>query len=319
MRIVFMGTPEFAVPSLRALHEAWEVVLVVTNPDRPRGRGRRLQPSPVKEYAREAGLEVFQPKSLRRPEVADRLRSLNPDAIVVAAYGKILPPEILAIPRLGCINVHASLLPKYRGAAPIQWAIIRGEEETGITIMLMDEGLDTGPILAAAREPIRPEDTAASLSERLAELGARLLVETLPRFASGEIQPEPQPVEGASRAPMLRKEDGWVDFGLPARDVANHVRGTDPWPGAYCLLDGDRLKLFGARPVPGSGAPGTVLGMENRALLVACGEGAVAISELQLPGRKRMAAAALCAGRPIPPGTVLVGRAGNGRTHGQEA
>ncbi len=318
MRIAFMGTPEFAVPSLQALHETWEVALVVTNPDRPKGRGRRLQASPVKQYAEQEGLEVFQPRSLKKPEVMERLGRVEPDVIVVAAYGKILPPRILALPRLGCVNVHASLLPKYRGAAPIQWAIIRGEQETGVTIMLMDEGLDTGPILATASEAILPEDTAGSLSERLAKLGARLLVETLPRYASGEIQPRPQPAQGATRAPMLRKEDGWVDFGQPAQAVANRIRGTDPWPGAYCLLAGERLKLFGARPTSGSAAPGTVLGLENRALVVACGQDAVAISELQLPGRRRMSAEALCAGRPMPSGTVLGGRPSDEEPHAEK-
>lgn len=305
MRTIFMGTPEFAVPTLRALHRGTDLVLVVSNPDRPSGRGRKLKPTEVKRAAQDLGLPLFQPTSLRRPEVQERLAVLEPDAIVVAAYGKILPPAVLGIPKLGCINVHASLLPAYRGAAPINWAIMNGERETGVTIMLMDEGLDTGPILRKSAIPILDEDTAQTLSDKLADLGANLLVETLQDLAAGAAKPVPQPSEGVSHAPMLSKADGLVDFHRPARRVFDHIRGTDPWPGAFTFLGDRRLKLFDPRLTKGSGRPGEVLGLENDALVVACARDAVALGQLQLPGKKRMTAGDLLKGRPIDPGTVL--------------
>ncbi len=305
MRTIFMGTPEFAVPTLEALHRATDLLLVVSNPDRPSGRGRKLRPTPVKQAAERLDLPVFQPKSLRPAAVRDRLADLEVDAIVVTAYGKILPPEILAIAKLGCVNVHASLLPAYRGAAPINWAIMNGEKETGITIMLMDEGLDTGPILRQKSLPIMEDDTAQSLSDKLAGMGAGLLVETLDDMARGLVEPVPQPEQGASYAPMLTKAHGLIDFGRPARRVFDHIRGTDPWPGAFTFLDDQRLKLFAPRLTKGRGEPGEVLGLEDEALVVACRDEAVALGRLQLPGKKQMSAAALLQGRPIPPGTIL--------------
>ncbi len=305
MRTIFMGTPDFAVPTLQSLVASTDVVLVVSNPDRPSGRGRKLRPTPVKQAAQQAGIPVYQPKGLRRAEVADKLVALAPDAIVVAAYGKLLPPKVLEIPRLGCINVHASLLPAYRGAAPINWAIMNGEKQSGVTIMLMEEGLDTGPILAQRTVPITLEDTAQTLSDKLAMLGADLLVETITAFDQGRVTPRPQPTEGASYAPMLTKTQGRISFDKPARKVFDHIRGTDPWPGAFSFLGDERLKLFRPKMTSGTGRPGEVLGLENEALVVACSKDAVAIGQLQLPGKKRMEAAALIKGRPIPPGTIL--------------
>ena len=308
LRTVFMGSPEFAVPTLRALHASEDVVAVVTQPDKPKGRGRVLTPPPVKEVALSLGLTVLQPERIsgeRGAEARAALLALAPEVIVVAAYGKILPKAVLDIPPLGCINVHASLLPKYRGAAPIQWAIIQGEAETGITIMQMDEGLDTGPMLAKARVPIHPEDTAGTLEGRLAPLGASLLLEVLGKLKQGIVQAEPQDHSQATLAPRLSKDQGLVDFTMPALKVRDLVRGVDPWPGAFTFLGGERLMLFAPRLVAGHGAAGEVLGADRDGLIVACGEGAVAFGELQFPGKKRLPAKAFLAGRPIPHGTRL--------------
>jgi len=305
LRVLFMGSPDFAVPSLRALAGRHEVVAVVTQPDRPQGRGRRLAPPAVKLAAQALGLPVLQPEKLRKREVRQELADLGAEMFVVAAYGKILSKKMLAVPPMGCVNVHASLLPRLRGAAPIQWAVIRGEAESGITIMQMDEGMDTGPMLLQRAIPLTPDETAGSLHDRLAPLGAELLVEAVDGILDGSVTPTPQPEQG-TLAPMLAKDDGQVDFSRAAREVDSHVRGMDPWPGAYAGLDGDRIKLFRSRAEPGSGgAPGEVLGADDRGLLVACGDGAVRIGELQLPGKRRMTAAALLAGRPIPAGARL--------------
>jgi methionyl-tRNA formyltransferase len=303
-----MGSPEFAVPTLEALLRTQDVVAVVTQPDKPTGRGQALQPPPVKEAALRAGVAVLQPERLggdRGAAARAELAALAPELIVVAAYGKILPRAVLDIPPRGCINVHGSLLPRYRGAAPIQWAVIRGERETGITIMRMDEGMDTGDMLLKRSVPITDEDTAGTLEAKLAPLGAELLVEALQRLEEGTLAGEPQDPALATLAPRLTKDHGRVDFTRPAREVRDLVRGVDPWPGAFTLLRGERLALFAPRLVSGGGAPGTVLGADRDGLLVACGEGAVGLRELQLPGRKRLPAAAFLAGRPLPPGTVL--------------
>jgi methionyl-tRNA formyltransferase len=302
--IVFMGTPDFAVPSLEALVDRHNVEAVVTNPDRRKGRGRRKVAPPVKQVSEEAGLRVLQPDKVNVASFVEEIREMEPDVIVVVAYGHILRERLLTLPPMGCVNVHASLLPAYRGAAPIQWAIMKGERRTGVTIMQMDRGMDTGPILAQRDEPIRPDDTAASLSERLARLGASTLVEALEGLEQGVVQPKPQPPEG-TKAPMLKKSDGRVDWNRPAGEVKDLVRGTDPWPGAFTELEGERLRLFGASLAEGSGSPGEVLGLEGDSLVVACGRGAVSIDELQLPGRKRMSARALTAGRALPPSTIL--------------
>jgi methionyl-tRNA formyltransferase len=305
LRIVFFGSPEFAVPSLEALAGEHEIAAVVTQPDRPAGRGAKLQTPPVKTLAQEKGLAVLQPSKLRDGELAKQLARLEADLFVVVAYGRILPPDLLAVPRLGPWNVHASLLPKLRGAAPIQWAIIRGETGTGVSIMRMEEGLDTGPVAAQAREPIAPNDTAGTLSGRLAKLGARLLVEVLPEIARASIALREQDHSAATLAPMLSKGDGRLDFRQSAVAVSARARGVDPWPGATATVHAEVAKLFGPTVVAASGTPGEFLGLVPQGLAVACGDGAVAFAEVQLPGGKRMPAKALLAGHPIQPGTVL--------------
>jgi methionyl-tRNA formyltransferase len=280
-------------------------VAVVSQPDRPAGRGAKVQAPAVKQLAMELGLRVLQPLKLRDGVVAAELRRLGPDLFVVVAYGRILPPDLLAVPRLGPWNVHASLLPKYRGAAPIQWAVIRGENESGVTIMRMEEGLDTGPVAAFAQAPIGRDDTAGSLAARLAPLGARLLLETLPRIAGGTVALREQDHGAATLAPMLSKADGQLDLTLPAELVSARARGVDPWPGAFVMLHGQPAKVFSPSLVSGAGRPGEVLGLVAQGLAIACGEAAIAFAEIQLPGRKRMAARALLAGHPIPPGTML--------------
>lgn len=304
-RVVFMGTPEFALPALQTLLDTEHVVAVVTNPDRPSGRGKRVHPSPIKSLALEAGVPILTPRRLKPESVHEELKRARADLFVVAAYGRILPIEILNIPPSGCINVHASLLPAYRGAAPIQWAIINGETRTGITIMQMDEGMDTGPILLQEEMEIRREDTAGSLSTRLAELGGRVLKEALARLKRGELDKRPQPEGQASSAPMLKKSQGRIRWDWPAERVFNFIRGTDPWPGAHTILNEQPMKVFRPAMRPEAGHAGRVLGITEDALVVTCAKGAVALGELQLPGRKRMTARALCAGTPIPPGTVL--------------
>ncbi len=315
LRVAFFGSPDFAVPALEALLGAPDVAVVraLCQPDKPAGRGRKLQAPPVKEAALRAGVPVEQPPSLRKPPYAESLRPLGLDLAVVVAYGKILPPDLLAVPRFGCWNLHGSLLPKYRGAAPIQWAIVEGERETGVTLMQMDAGLDTGPMLLARSVAIAEDDTSGTLHEKLAPVGAALLLEGIARLREGRLVPVPQDDARATLAPMLDKEAGRIDWSQPARRVRDRIRGVDPWPGAYTTLDGEPLKLW--RPSlaegPSGAAPGTVLGLREGALLVACGEGAVRIAEGQLPGRKRLPLPALVAGRPIPPGTALGAIAGN--------
>jgi methionyl-tRNA formyltransferase len=305
LRVVFMGSPEFAVPCLDALLASEEVVAVVTQPDKPAGRGLGVQPPPVKLRALAAGVPVMQPVSVRKPPFADELRALEPDVCVVVAYGKILPPEVLATPRHGCLNVHGSLLPKYRGAAPIQWAIIRGERETGVTLMQMDVGMDTGDMLGKRTLAIDEWVTAGQLHTRLAPLGAEVLVEGLARLKAGTLEREKQDDALATMAPMLTKESGRVDFAAGARAVRDLVRGCDPWPTAWTLHGGEPLKLFRAKVISGRGTPGVVIGADRDGLLVGCGDDAVAFAELQLPGKKRMPATALLAGRPMPVGTKL--------------
>jgi methionyl-tRNA formyltransferase len=308
MRIVFFGSPEFAVPSLEAVAAQNEVVLVLSQPDRPAGRGRQLQPPAVKQAALRLGLATLQPTKMKDPALAPHLAALAPDLFVVVAYGRILPPALLAVPRLGPWNVHASLLPLYRGAAPIQWAIIRGETRTGVAIMRMEEGLDTGPVAAVATETIADDDTAGSLSERLSRLGAGLLADTLPAIEQGRVSPTVQDHARATLAPMLTKDDGLLDFRQPAALVSAQARGVDPWPGAFALFQESALKLYRPCLVAGSGAPGQVLGLQPAGLAVACATGAVAFGELQLPGRKRLPAAAVLAGSSLPAGTLLGGR-----------
>lgn len=307
-----MGTPELAVVCLEALRRApfVELVAVVTQPDRPKGRQLKPQPPPVKEAALRAGLPVLQPESVREASFQEQVRALRPDVIVVAAFGQILPPALLALPRLGCVNVHASLLPKYRGAAPIQWALLNDERETGVTIMKMDAGLDTGDILAQRATPILPEDNAATLHDRLAHLGAELLLETLPAWAAGRIQPRPQPEQGVSLAPKLRKEDGRIDWRLPARALWNRIRAFTPWPGAFTFLPGNprpqRLRIWEATVTTGRGAPGEILSADRAGIVAACGQDALRVTILQREGGRPVTAAEFLAGHPLGPGTRFV-------------
>jgi methionyl-tRNA formyltransferase len=303
LKLVFLGTPRFAVPSLQALVNAGhQVAAVFTQPDRPRGRGQQTGMPPVKEAALAAGLSVHQPEKVRNPEVVQFLRSLAPEAIVVVGYGQIIPQSIIDIPPLGVINVHASLLPKYRGAAPIQWAIANGETRTGVTTMRIDAGLDTGDVLLKWECEIGPEDTAVTLGERLAEAGARLLLETLNGLASGTIQPEPQKHAEATLAPQLKKEDGRIDWNWPARQIDCRIRGFQPWPGGYTTFRGQTLEIHRARPVdePAEGPPGA-LSPDRRRLFAACGEGTVLeLLEVQPAGRKQMTVEAFLNGyRPV--------------------
>lgn len=308
-RIVYMGTPDFAVPSLQALARDHQVVGVVTQPDRPAGRGRRLVAPPVKEAAGALGLEVIQPPTLRRPEVVERLVAWRPDLVVVAAFGQILRPEVLGIPPHGCLNVHASLLPRYRGAAPIPAAILAGDERTGVTIMRMDEGLDTGPMLAQADWPIGPDDTTGSLTADLARLGASLLVEALPGWLEGRIAPRPQDDSQATYCRTLQKEDGLLDWALTASHLDRQVRACDPWPGAYTAWAGQRLKILRARPLPGRPGPG---GVEPGRVVdlapgtgVVTGEGVLELLQVQLAGKSAMDVHAFAQGRRDFVGSTL--------------
>ncbi len=293
-RLIFMGTPQFALPSLEALlSHGEEVLAVITQPDRPRGRGQRVSPSPVKELALSWKLPVLQPRSLKDPVLAQQLSALGAELGIVVAYGRLLTPELLAVPELGCLNVHASLLPAYRGAAPINWALIRGERETGVTIQWVVHELDAGPIFLQERVPVLEDDNAGALAGKLAERGANLLVEALERLRRGEAAREPQPREGVSYAPPLTREMRRLDWQLPAREVAGWIRGLDPSPGAYGLWRGEVLKLFAGRVQKGAGAgaaPGTVLGLSPRGLEIVCGQGSVAVQELQLAGHRRLTA-----------------------------
>lgn len=285
MSLVFFGTPVFAVPSLVSLIEAGErLPLVVTQPDRRKGRDRHPTPPPVKNAAQRLGIPTVQPERLRDPEFVSQLRSYAPEFIIVIAYGRILPAEILAIPARGCLNVHASLLPAYRGAAPIQWAIVRGERISGVTTMLMDEGMDTGPILLQRTVPIEPEDTSISLSEKLASIGAGLLLDTIHQVRDGKIVARPQ--EGVpSYAPPLKKEDGRIDWSRSAADLLNLVRGMYPWPCAHTFFRGKYIKILQVEPVDDSGTPGTVIHASTDRISVAAGEGALSLLLLQPEGK----------------------------------
>ena len=306
--IVFMGTPDFAVPSLLALAESGDrVTLVVTQPDRPRGRGRKALPPPVKTAAVDLDIPVVQPEKIRDPGFIETLRGESPDFICVVAFGRILPKEVLSIPKGGCVNVHASLLPEYRGAGPINRAVIDGKTRTGVTTMLMDEGMDTGDILLAREVPIGTEQTAGELSDVLAREGARLLVETIAGLKRGDITPVPQNDADASLAPMLKKTDGEIDWSAPASRIESLVRGVTPWPGAYTILDGEVLKVFCLEDAGGESdaAPGTVLSTGPDGIVVAAGSGTVRICELQCPGKRRMKVKEYLCGRDIPERAVF--------------
>lgn len=308
LKIVFMGTAPLSCNSLEAL-VSWpgcHVTTVVTQPDRPKGRDLKLQPSAVKELATRLNLTVLQPARARDEAFIDELRRLSPDLIVVAAYGQILPQSLLDIPRHGCLNVHTSLLPKYRGAAPIQWAILNDETETGVTIMKMDAGLDTGAILTQQPTPIVVDDTSETLHSRLANLGADLLVRTIPLYVQGNIQPRPQPEEGVSYAPKIKKEDGRINWRRPARAVWNQIRGLVPWPGAFTLLPNSpkaqMLKIWQAEISAGSGTPGEILKADREGILVSCGEQQLLIKSLQREGGRRLSAQEFLAGCPLKSG-----------------
>jgi methionyl-tRNA formyltransferase len=336
LRIIFMGTAELSCASLEKLSadKSFQIIAVVTQPDKPKGRELKLTPSPVKILAEKFQLPVLQPLKARDEKFISELRELKPDLIIVIAYGQILPQTILDLPKLGCVNAHTSLLPKYRGAAPIQWAIADGETETGVTIMKMDAGLDTGPILSIRKTPILPTDDSQTLHDRLAQLGAELLVETIPGFVSGKISPQPQPLENSSYAAKIKKEDGRVDWHLPAQKIWNRLRAFTPWPGAFTFLSPDSsvgraspradveipknerlagtltppmlLKIWKAEVVEKSGAAGEVLSAGQNGIVVGCGQNALRISELQREGGKRLPAEQFLAGFPIKIGAQFV-------------
>ena len=299
-RMIFMGTPDFACPTLQTLIDRGENILaVVTQPDRPKGRGQKLMQPPVKAMALQHSIPVYQPQKVRDPAFIQVIADLRPDLIVVVAFGQILPKTLLEIPTQGCINVHASLLPRYRGAAPLNWCIINGESETGVTTMIMDTGLDTGPMLLKRSTSIAENENIVSLHDRMSIMGAQLLAETLDGLHAGRIEPEPQDDSLTCYAPLLRKEDGLIDWHRDARSIHNQVRGMAVWPGAYTLLNGQTLKLFRTRVADGSGFPGSVLKASRGVFEVACRNGSLVIEELQLAGKKRLDSISFLAGCPV--------------------
>lgn len=310
MRVIFMGTPAIGVPALLALIEAGhEVVVVVTQPDRPKGRGGRLAAPPVKQAAAERGIPVLQPEKVKDPAFVEAFRALAPDVAVVIAFGQILPPALLDIPKFGCINIHASLLPRYRGAAPINWAIAHGDRETGLTTMRMDPGMDTGPVYLKVATPIGAEEDAEDLARRLSLLAGPLVVETLARVAEG-LRPTPQDDARATRAPLLTREDGRIRWERPAREIVNRVRAFVPWPGSVTAYRGEPWKVVRARvgeARPRDAAPGTILRVDGDSLLVAAGEGTVRVLALQVPGKRPMPVQAFLNGHPVARGEVLEG------------
>lgn len=306
-RIVFMGTPDFAVPALEALIETQTVVGVVTQPDRPAGRGKQLRPSPVKQTAAAAGIPLYQPKSLRQEAAAEPLREWQPDVIVVAAFGQILRPHILYLPPHGSINVHASLLPRWRGASPIQHALLAGDSETGVSLMQMDEGLDTGPVYVQEAIEFTSEDTAATLHDRLAELGAQMLRQYLDDILAGRLTAVPQDDSQSTYAPMIQKEAGRIDWSLPAAALDRHIRAMTPWPGAFTEWQGETLRVLRASPLQGKlpdGRPGQVVTAGEK-ILALCGEGGLALEEVQLAGKRAMAVTDFVRGRSDFVGSVL--------------
>ena len=310
MKIVYMGTPDFAVPPLEALVKAgYEVAAVVTQPDKPKGRGKALMPTPVKEEALKHGIPVYQPEKVREPGFVEKLRELKPDLIVVAAFGQIIPESVLNMPKFGCINIHASLLPKYRGAAPIQYAVIDGEKESGVTIMKMGKGLDTGDMIARTEVPLAKDETGGSLFEKLSSAGARLLVETLPDIFAGTAVYEKQPEESPTPyAAMITKKMGLIDFSKSAEELERLVRGLNPWPSAYTFLNGKNLKIWKAEAdmtQAEKNIPGTVVRADEEGICVACGTGRLILKEVQLEGKKRMDSASFLRGCKVEPGTRL--------------
>lgn len=307
MRTAFFGTPTIAVPALEALASTSDVVLVVCQPDRPAGRGLSLAEPPVKARARELGIEVVQPTKVRTPEFAESLRARDLEVAVVMAYGRILPPAVLAAPRRGCMNLHASILPRYRGAAPITWSVVNGDAVTGVSLMQMDEGMDTGAVFTWREVPIGPDATAGEVAELLAACAADVVRLDLPRALSGELTATPQDPALATTAPMLSKDDGRIDWSHPARHVHDHARGMTPWPGAWTTLGGKLFKLLATRLAPGEagGAPGEVVVAHKGRLEVACGEGRIEIVRAQVEGKKALGATDLVVGRTVAIGTRL--------------
>ncbi|MBU1567291.1 MAG: methionyl-tRNA formyltransferase [Proteobacteria bacterium] len=308
LRIVFMGTPDFAAANLQALLTGPDqVVAVVSQPDRAKGRGKKISPTPTKVVAEAAGIPVLQPTKIKTEEFRNGLLSYQPDLIVVAAYGRILPPSLLELAPMGCINVHGSLLPRYRGAAPIQWAIIKGETEFGVTIIQMDQGMDTGDMLLKAKITADPKETAGSLMEKLSILGGQTLLQAIKGLKEGSITPVPQDSSQATMAPMLKKEDGLIDWNRSAKEIECLIRGLDPWPSTFCYLQENRLRLFSPEVVymESPAQPGTVIQADQRGMLVACGKNALQIGELQPDGKKRMTVESFCCGHPIPPGYIF--------------
>lgn len=306
MKIIFMGTPDFAAASLEALIASrHEIQAVVTQPDKPKGRKGELTPSPVKVIAKREGIKVYQPLKVRDEEFVKTLRAYNPDVMVVVAFGQIIPLSILKMPKFGCVNIHGSLLPKYRGAAPIQWAVLDGEKETGITTILMDEGIDTGDILLKKTIKIDTDETSGSLFDKLMALGAETILETLDELEKGSLTPIKQGESPTAYAKMLTKAMGLIDFTRPAKELDCFVRGMNPWPSAYTLLSGKTLKLWKVRAVEGSGKAGSVINIDKESFTVACGEGAIEVLEVQLEGKKRMSAGDFLKGSTLNIGQEL--------------
>lgn len=306
MKIIFMGTPDFAAASLEALIDSrHEIQAVVTQPDKPKGRKGELTPSPVKVIAKREGIKVYQPLKVRDEEFVKTLRAYNPDVMVVVAFGQIIPLSILQMPKFGCVNIHGSLLPKYRGAAPIQWAVLDGEKETGITTILMDEGIDTGDILLKKTIKIEADETSGSLFDKLMALGAKTILETLDELEKGNLTPTKQGESPTAYAKMLTKAMGLIDFTRSAKELDCFVRGMDPWPSAYTLLAGKTLKLWKVRAVEGGGKAGSVIEIGKEGFTIACGEGAIEVLEVQLEGKKRMSAGDFLKGSTLNIGQEL--------------
>ena len=304
MRLIFMGSPEFAVPSLRTTADSGWMAGVITQPARPKGRGQKVALSPIAHECLQMGIEPMMPDSVKTPQFLEEFKRLKPDIGVVVAYGKILPPEILTIPELGCVNVHASLLPELRGAAPIQWAVAKGARETGVTLMQMDEGMDTGPILLQERTSVGERETAVQLARRLSVMAADILRKGLPALARGELTPVPQDDTLATYASLLKREDGLIDWSMAAEEIHNRVRGFAPWPGTYTVFGGKRILIPAALPLdaPSGSEPGKVLEAGTGGILIACGEGALRILSLKPEGKREMTAPEFLAGHPLAPG-----------------
>lgn len=305
LRIIFMGTPDFAAEALKSLLTGPDqIVAVVTQPDRPKGRGKKLSPPPVKILAEQAGIPVLQPTKIKTDEFREELLAYDPDVIVVAAYGRILPKSLLELAPHGCLNIHGSLLPAHRGAAPIQWAVVKGDTETGITIIQMDEGMDTGDMLLKSAIPVEESDTAGSLFDKLAALGGEVIREALELLRQDKLLPEKQDESLATAAPMLKKEDGIIDWHKSAKDIHCLIRGLDPWPTAYCFHDGKRMRLFGPEVVhrQNNERPGTLLQADKRGLLFATGKDCLLIKEIQPEGKKRMSVESFLCGTTLSPG-----------------